>query len=283
MLTMIRSSALLRGGTRGALLTLAAVTALAALACDDYDDDGYDGGNPTAPPPVGPQPTLIARATGDSGAIAAKLNEFRAAIGEPNNGGTAGQQAAGRREISWDGAGANPFNNRNDFPAAFFNTNARNGVVFTTPGTGFRNDSLRFAEVEPTYAGQFDTFSPTKIFSPVGSSIMDVHFQVAGSPTAALVSGFGVIFSDVDREGSAKLELFDRTGKSLGVFNAPARSDARGLTFLGVKFEQSIVARVRITAGTGALAPGVRDLSAGGTLDLVVVDHFIYGEPKAIE
>jgi hypothetical protein len=112
---------------------------------------------------------------------------------------------------------------------------------------------------------------------------MDVHFQVAGSPTAALVSGFGAIFSDVDLAGSARIEPFDRDGKSLGVFVAPTRSDARGLSFVGVRFEQSIVARVRITTGTGALGPGVRDVTDHGTYDLVVVDNFIFGEPKAIQ
>ena len=32
---------------------------------------------------------------------------------------------------------------RDDFPADFFNTTARNGAVFTTPGSGFRNDSTQ--------------------------------------------------------------------------------------------------------------------------------------------
>ncbi|MFL5614408.1 MAG: hypothetical protein ACJ796_12180 [Gemmatimonadaceae bacterium] len=217
-----------------------------------------------------------------TGNVAAKADEFRAALGDPANGGTAGEQPAGRREITWDGAGANPFDNRNDFPSTFFNTNVKSGAVFTTPGTGFRNDSLKFAEINAEYGNEFGAFSPTKIFSPVGSNVMDVLFQVAGQPTPARVSGFGAVFSDVDVAGATTLEFFDATGNSLGKVAAPVRSDAAGSSFAGAKFTESIVARVRITLGTAALGANVNDVTAGGTADLVVVDNFIYGEPKRI-
>jgi hypothetical protein len=48
-----------------------------------------------------------------------------------------------------------------------------------------------------------------------------------------------------------------------------------------VKFDAAIVASVRITCGTGALGAGVNDVTSGGTLDLVVIDNVIYGEPNA--
>jgi WD40 repeat protein len=73
---------------------------------------------------------------------------------------------------------------------------------------------------------------------------------------------------------------FARDGSTLGTFSAPARSDAKGLSFLGVSFTDAIIARVRITLGTGALGAGVSDVSAGGTVDLVVLDNVIYGEPR---
>jgi len=215
-------------------------------------------------------------ATGD---IAAKVADFRTLLGDPSNGGTAGEQVAGRREISWDGAGANPFNNRNDFPAAFFNTTVKSGAVFTTPGTGFRNDSLKFAEVNATYAAEFNAFSPTKTFSPIGSNVMDVEFQIAGQPTPALVTGFGAVFSDVDAAAATTIEFFDVNGQSLGSIAAPVRSDAAGLSFVGATFPTAIVARVRITFGTGVLGAATNDVSAGGPVDLVVTDNFIYGEP----
>jgi hypothetical protein len=255
--------------TSGRLATFAVLVAGLGACGSDYTSD--------PPPPAPPQATVVSA----TGAIAAKVDEFRALLGEPSNGGTAGEQPTGRREIGWDGAGANPFNNKNDFPAAFFNTNVKSGAVFTTLGTGFRNDSLQFAEVNAAYAQEFSTFTPTKIFSPIGSNVMDVLFQIAGQPTPAEVTGFGVVFSDVDVADKTTIEFFDKAGASLGKITAPVRSDAAGLSFVGGKFEQPIVARARITLGTGAIAAAANDVSAGGAFDLVVTDNFIYGEPKS--
>ena len=245
-----------------------AVSLAAIAACDDYGTDPVEENAPVA-----------LAATGN---ITATVDEFRALLGEPSNGGTAEEQATGRREIAWDGAGANPFNNRNDFPADFFNTNVKSGAVFTTPGTGFRNDSLQFAEVNAGYAAEFDAFSPTKIFSPIGSNVMDVLFQVAGRPTPAQVTGFGVVFSDVDIDGATTIEYFEANGRRLATVAAPRRSDAAGSSFVGVKFADAVVARARITLGTGSLSANAADVSAGGNTDVVVTDNFIYGEPRRI-
>ena len=239
------------------------------VACSDNETSA------PYPDPETPVATVF-EATGD---ISVKVDEFRNALG-PSNGGTAGEQPAGRREISWDGAGANPFNNKNDFPADFFNTNVKSGAVFTTAGTGFRNDSLLFSEVNPTYAAEFRAFSPTKIFAPVGSNQLDQLFQVAGQPTPAVVRGFGIVFNDVDVAAATTIQLFAQDGSSLGTYPAPVRSDASGNSFVGVTFADAIIARVRITLGTGALAAGVNDISAGGAVDVVVFDNVIYGEPR---
>ena len=244
-------------------------SALAISACSD------DTVTDPVPAPVPVQPTVLV-ATGD---ITAKVTEFRDLLG-PSNGGTAGEQAAGRREINWDGAAANAFNNRNDFPAAFFNTTVKSGAVYTTAGTGFRNDSTTFADINPAYAQEFKFFSANKIFSPVGSNLVDQLFEVAGQPTPAVVKAFGIVFSDVDLAGKTTIELFGRNGSSLGIYAAPVRSDAAGLSFVAVSFPDAVIARVRITLGTGALAAGVNDISAGGTVDLVVFDNVIYGEPR---
>ena len=222
-----------------------------------------------------PQATVF-MATGD---VAAKVDEFRNALG-PSNGGTAGEQPTGRREINWDGAAANPFNDRNDFPPDFFNTVVKSGAVFTTAGTGFRNDSTLFAAINPSYATEFNFFSANKIFAPIGSNQLDQLFEVAGQPTPAVTRGIGIVFSDVDLADKTTIQLFAQDGSSLGTFPAPVRSDAAGLSFLGVTFADAIIARVRITLGTGALGAGVNDVTDGGTFDLVVVDNLIYGEPK---
>ena len=255
-------------------LTRAAVLGL-MLACSDDDYGSSAPPPPPPPPPPGPLATVVTA----SGDIRAKVEEFRTALGA-SNGTTIGEQPGGRREINWDGAAANQFNNSNDFPADFFNQNVKVGAIYTTNGTGFRNDSLSFSEVNPAYATEFAAFSPTKVFAPVGSNVMDQLFQVAGQPTPAVVRGFGIVFSDVDVAERTTIQLFALDGSSLGTFVSPVRSDVGGSTFVGVSFTEAIIARVRITLGTGALGPAVNDISAGGTVDLVVLDNVIYGEPR---
>ncbi len=231
----------------------------------------------TAPRPVPPLATVY-RATGQIGAT---VSQFRAILGAAN-GGIAGEQPAGRREINWDGAATIPFNNRNDFPADFFNTTVKAGAVFTTPGTGFRNDSTLFSEINPDYATQFLFFTAPNLFAPIGSNQLDQSFQVAGQPTPAVVRGFGIVFSDVDLADKTTIQLFREDGSSLGTYSAPVRSDEGGFSFVGVTFADAIIARVRITLGTGALGANVADISAGGTPDLVVLDNLIYSEPRKI-
>ncbi|MGH8622934.1 MAG: hypothetical protein ACRET3_12410, partial [Burkholderiales bacterium] len=154
--------------------------------------------------------------------------------------------------------------------------------VYTTAGTGLRNDSTLFSEINPGYAAEFNFFSPNKIFAPVGSNQLDQLFRVAGQPTPAVVRGFGIVFSDVDLAEKTTIQLFAQDGSGLGTYSAPVRSDASGLSFVGVTFDDAIIARVRITLGTGALGANAHDVTAGGTADLVVLDNVIYGEPHKI-
>jgi hypothetical protein len=227
-------------------------------------------------PAAGPQATVLT-ATGD---IAAKVAEFRTLLGDPSNGGTPGPLPAGRREVNWDGAAARPFNNQNGFPNDFFNTTVKSGLVYD--GGTFRNDSLSFAEINPTYANDFKPFSPKVMFSAIGGHVIDAVFQIPGAATPAVVTGFGAVFSDVDVDQVTSIELSDQLGRSLGRFFVPLRSDVNGLSFLGVKFDAAVVASVHIVCGNGTLAAGTNDVTDGGTVDLVVVDNFIFGEPAAI-
>lgn len=247
------------------------LTLITLAACSD----SY---SPTDPGPQVQVPTTFA-AIGDSAIIAAKLDQFRGALGGARNGGTVPPQASGRREINWDGVPA-AFTNVDTFPAFFFNVNVKLGAVFTTPGTGFRTDSTNFGSANASYGSQFQFFSTKKTFMPVGSNKLDVHFQLAGSPVPAVVKGFGVIFSDVDRAGSARVEFFDIDGARLAVIEAPARTGTKEFAFVGAVFANSIVARVRITSGQASLSGTLTDLSDGGSNDLVVMDDFIYGEPQ---
>jgi hypothetical protein len=139
-----------------------------------------------------------------------------------------------------------------------------------------------FEAMSPEMTGQFNFFSPIKTLAPIGSNELDQLFEVAGRPTSAVVSGFGIVFSDVDLADRTSIELFAQDGVSLGTFFAPVRSDDVGLSFVGATFADAIIARVKITLGTGALDANIDDLTSGGTVDLVILDNVIYGEPRAI-
>ena len=212
----------------------------------------------------------------ESGDIAATLAEFRTALGDPANGGTPGPLLQGRREIKWDGAPA-------QMPGDFFNTTVRAGAIFTTDGTGFSNSDNDFSDINPAYADDFNAFSLPKTFMPIGSSALTVSFRVAGAETRAATRGFGVVFSDVERQGAASIKLLDAEGRSLGQYHAPVRTDAAGFSFVGVVFDSPMVAEVRIASGQQALGAGVQDLSDGGNLDLAVMDDYLYAEPQAIQ
>ena len=97
-----------------------------------------------------------------------------------------------------------------------------------------------------------------------------------------MVRGFGIVLSDVDLADQTTIQLFRQDGSSLGSYSAPVRSDEGGFSFVGVTFTDAIIARVRITLGTGALGANVEDISAGGAVDLVVLDNLIYSEPRRI-
>jgi hypothetical protein len=226
-------------------------------------------------------PTVVT-GTGSVG-VSAAITAFRNLLGGPLNGVTPGQQPAGRREINWDAAPIT-HTNTSTFPPAFFNTNSKRGAVFSTPGSGFRVSDNNFSDVNASYAGQFGFFSPLKTFAAIGSNVMEVRFQVAGSTTPAMVSGFGVVFVDVDEIGTAFVEYF-AGAHSLGAFVAPLHSGDSPLSFVGVHFGSPTVTRVRITSGHAALGGAVADITDDPWEghDLVVMDDFLYGEPNAIK
>jgi hypothetical protein len=120
-----------------------------------------------------------------------------------------------------------------------------------------------------------EPFSQQRLFTALGSTITDVSLFVPGSSTGAQSQGFGVVFSDVDLANTTSLQFFDRNDLSLGVFFAPSIAGNETFSFLGVDFGSQIVTRVRITSGNQILA-------SGNTVnDLVVMDDFIFGEPRA--
>jgi hypothetical protein len=221
-----------------------------------------------------------------SGDIAAAVEEYRALLGE-NNGGDPGTQGpSGYREINWDTI-PDEFSAPNFYTPDFFNQpeapRAR-GIVLNTPGEGLMVSANadnpygvlpRFGNINPQYADSFKTFSEEKLFSPIGSNLVVITFFVPGTNTPAAVRGFGAVYTDVDTQHTA-FEYFDVNGNSLGQFQTPIADN--GLSFLGVVFDEAIVARVEVKYGTGALGPD----DGAGEVDVAVMDNFIFGEPQAI-
>lgn len=236
----------------------------------------------------------IRSGAGAAGAnIQSALDTFRADLGTLN-ANVPLSQPGGRREVNWDGvpdASSSP----NLFPPDFFNgttTGRARGVLFTAPSGQFQVSAnaasgvpLAFGNIDPHYSSEFAAFSPQRLFTAVGSNTYDVVFFVPGSSTPATTRGFGAVFSDVDVAGSSSIEYFDVNNNSLGVFSVPSAGNGRQtFSFLGVSFSDSVVARVRVTAGNFALGPGVFESPGfgGPPTDLVVVDDFIFGEQTAV-
>lgn len=227
----------------------------------------------------GPASALVFTASGGNpAAIQATVDAFRAALGNPNNGNALGPVDGGRREINWDGAAA-PFVMAPDL----FNTAVRRGAVFATPGSGFRQSNPaggpdnRFNSINATYPDQFQTFSAPRLFTAVGSNIVDAFFFVPGTPEPAVVRGFGAVFADVDLANTTRIQLYDENDVLLANEAVPVA--AQGLSFLGITLDDDVF-RVRLISGSTAIGP---DDAPSNQLDVVVMDDFLYSEPRRID
>jgi hypothetical protein len=220
------------------------------------------------------------------GSIQTTVDAFRAAVGDPNNGNAPGPLTTGRREINWDGGGATnnavagtPFN-------VFLNTR---GAQFVTPGTGFiqapasggTDGGLEAFFANATYDTTFGFFSPVRLFTPIGSNVTDARFFIPGTNggARATVGGFGAVFTDVDLTDSTSIQYFDINDSLLFSQSVlPGTVPDQSLSFLGVVFDAGErIARVRIITGNTPLGP-----NDGAGVDVVVMDDFVYREPRAV-
>jgi hypothetical protein len=243
-------------------------------------------------------PAVFQAAGPSAEAIQGTVDAFRAALGEPNNANAPGPLASGRREINWDGGGNNDTTTPPVTPFDVF-LDSRGGQ-FTTPGTGLSQappsdgpqGGLAVLFNNPTYADIFTPFSPLRLFTPVDSNITEALFFIPGTngERPATVSGFGVVFTDVDRpDGNAPvadsgklapstlIRYFGADDKLLFVGFVPPSPDNGSLSFFGIVFDDARIARVQIISGN--VAPGPDDDEKN---DFVVMDDFLYGEPQAL-
>jgi hypothetical protein len=250
-----------------------------------------------------PEPPIVFQAAGPNAeSIQSTVDAFRAALGEPNNGNDPGPLDEGRREINWDGGGGVDVTTEPVTPFDVF-LDSRGGQ-FITPGKGLSQappaggpqDGLAGLFNNPTYGAIFSTFSPLRLFTPVESNITEALFFIPGTEgkEAAVVRGFGAVFTDVDQpdgsqseqkeekeddsKASTLIEYFDANNKVLFSSAVPASPGDGSLSFFGIVFDDARIAQVRITSGN--VAPGPDDDKKN---DIVVMDDFIYGEPQAVE
>jgi hypothetical protein len=221
-------------------------------------------------------PTVI-KANGD---IAAKLNEFRTILGNLN---TTTGAIGGRREIDWDAVPDDMLGKK--LPTDFFNPVGTGAIPARQRGLGYTDagafmvSKTNFAEINAEAATEFSAFSGTKTFANASASLWHLTFEVAGQRTAATINGFGAVFADVDKENSTYIELLNND-KSIGKYYVPVQGNGTKFSFLGVYFKNERITSVRV-GHEGRLSDQGRDLSQGGTADLVILDDFLYSEPVA--
>ncbi len=224
--------------------------------------------------PVEQQPTVFT-AKGD---INATINEFRNKLGLLNT--TIGQ-TTGRREINWDAVPDSLLGV--SFPANFFNPttsgspeNRQRGLIYAGTSTAMVSKTT-FAEINALSASEFSNFSGNKAFAVVNAALWPVEFRIAGQPTVAAVKGFGAVFSDVDKPNSTFIEFF-AGDRSLGKYFVPMHDAVSSFSFLALYFDTDKITRVQV-GHEGMLQDGEKDITQGGTKDLIILDDFIYREP----
>lgn len=245
-------------------------------------------------------PVAVFQAAGPTTtSIQGSVDQYRAAVGAPNNGN--GPSAlAGRREINWDGGNilnettavaGNPFPGFLITRGALFTTPDGTGFVQAPAGTDVAPGGLAGLFGNPTYKTSFRAFSASRLFSAIGGKVTEVNFFVPGGGNVpATVTGFGAVFTDVDqpngsgparkrgnRGASTLIEYYAADGELLFSSFVPASPGDGGFSFFGVVFPDARIARVRITSGD--VAPGPNDSEKQ---DVVMMDDFIYGEPRPV-
>lgn len=221
---------------------------------------------------------------------------FRTDLGGALNPNTASTFPNGRREINWDGV-PDSFSEPNNLPLDFFNVNSPRGVIFNAvedaTGAGLNQFAVsattasgvpvRFGNLNANYSANFTTFSAQRLFIARNTHILEINFAIPGTNIPATVSGFGVVFCDVDSATGGNrslIRVYDVNGRQLSAASAPVLDN--GLSFVGISFNAGErIARVVIESGNAALSSTNND-GAGG-VDVVAMDDFIYGEPRAAQ
>lgn len=235
---------------------------------------------------------VVVVATGaNAAAIQAKVDEFRNKLGK--NNGVGGTFIDGRREVNWDGVPATALD---PFPGDFFVVRSARGIEFKTPGTRMKvsgdpdTPSFEFADVtallpsnnKPWGPIEFSTFSPSKMFATIDSTITEIEFYVPSDPKQhATIKAFGAVFADVDLANTTSMTFYDIANQAIFTYAVPvAAAKSEGLSFVGVVLpENQRAARIKIVAGSHP----VNTLFMDPPPDGVGIDDVIFSEPLAIQ
>lgn len=235
---------------------------------------------------------VVVVATGaNAAAIQAKVDEFRNKLGK--NNGVGGTFADGRREVNWDGVPAAALD---PFPGDFFVVRSARGIEFSTPGSRMKvsgdpdTPSFEFADVtallpsnnKPWGPIEFSTFSPSKMFATIDSTITEIEFYMPSNPNQhATVKAFGAVFVDVDLANTTRMTFYDIADKAIFTYDVPvAGAKSEGLSFVGVILpDNQRAARVKIIAGSHPVNALFMDPPPDG----VAIDDVIFSEPLAIQ
>lgn len=215
-----------------------------------------------------------------SGDISSAVEAFKNALGTLN---TLPGAVSGRREINWDGVPEHLLDKA--LPGDFFNQAGNNAAaanqrgLLYDPGT-FMVSNNGFESINSKAAPAFSSFSGDKAFANTAAREWGITFQKAGTTDAASVNAFGAVFIDVDKNNSTSLEFFNND-KSIGKYFVPPHDGNSNFSFLGVRFNNGERITSIVVTHDGFLAEGGKDISDGGTQDLIVLDDFIYSEPVA--
>ena len=222
-------------------------------------------------------------------AIQAAVDQFRADLGGVNNG-VGGSFATGRREINWDGV-PDSFSEPNALPFNFFNVNSPRGVIFHSianiggnhqfrvSASAASGTTVRFGNIDASYATIFQTFSAERLFHGRFSNEIEIIFLIPGTSIPATVSGFGAVFCDVDSSNTF-IEYYAPDGNKISGSSLNVASN--GLSFIGTSFNAGErVAKVIIRLGNSNLQSG--NVDGVNSVDVVAIDDFIYGEPHAMD
>lgn len=216
--------------------------------------------------------TLISASGPTAADIQAAFDDFQAGVSFPNGG----------QRIRWDGVsedGSSP----NTLPADLFRNR---GALFETPGTGlqvsagfFSGNPSQFGNLDSHYPFIFEAFSQERLFTAIGSNIVDVVFVIPLTNMPGLTTGFASVFSDVDLPNTTSIQYYGASGQLLAEdFALPGGSNSESFSFLGRTFGSAVVSRVRITNGNFEVSAGFSD---GNGKDQVVMDDFLFGTPVA--